>query len=184
MIFEETPLPGVWLVTLERREDARGSFARAFCEREFAAHDLATRFVQANESSNVARHTLRGLHYQLPPAAETKLVRCARGALWDVALDLRPGSPTFGRHFAAELSYANGRMLYVPRGCAHGFLTLQPDTHVSYLIDAFYAPGSERAVRWDDPRFAITWPARPEAISERDRAHPDFDPAWHLPAPA
>jgi len=180
VIFEETSLPGVYLLGLERREDARGWFARAFCEREFGARGLATRFVQANVSSTVARHTLRGMHYQLEPAAETKLVHCLHGALWDVVLDLRSDSPSFGRWFGAELSAANGRIMYAPKGCAHGFLTLEPDTHVFYLVDAFYAPGRERGVRWNDPHFAIDWPHAPAVLSERDAEHPDFDPAWHL----
>lgn len=183
MIFEETPLPGVFLVGLERREDARGWFARAYCEREFAERGLVAHYVQVNASSNVARHTLRGLHYQLAPAAETKLVRCVRGALWDVVLDLRPDSPTFGRHFGAELSRENGRMMYVPKQCAHGFLTLEPDSDVFYLVDAFYAPERERGVRWNDPRFAIAWPAAPAVVAPRDAEQRDFDPAWHLAPP-
>lgn len=184
MIFEEAPLPGVFVIGLERRADARGWFARAFCEREFAAHGLASSFVQVNASSNAARHTLRGLHYQLAPAAETKLIRCVRGALWDVALDLRAGSPTLGRWFGAELTAENGRMMYVPKGFAHGFLTLEPETELVYLVDAFYVPERERGVRWNDPRFAIAWPHPPAVLSERDAAFPDFDPAWHLAPPA
>jgi len=183
VIFEETPLPGVFLIGLERREDSRGWFARTYCEREFAAHGLVAHYVQVSASSNVARHTLRGLHYQMPPASETKLVRCVRGALWDVVLDLRPDSPTFGRHFGAELSHGNGRMMYVPKQCAHGFLTLEPDTELIYLVDAFHAPEQERGVRWNDPRFAISWPAAPAIVTPRDREQRDFDPAWHLVAP-
>jgi dTDP-4-dehydrorhamnose 3,5-epimerase len=183
VIFEETPLPGVFLIGLERHEDSRGWFARTYCEREFAEHGLVAHFVQVNASSNGARHTLRGLHYQMPPASETKVVRCVRGALWDVVLDLRPDSPTFGRHFGAELSQMNGRMMYVPKQCAHGFLTLEPDTDLIYLVDAFYAPELERGVRWDDPRFAIRWPAAPAVVGTRDREQRDFDPTWHIAAP-
>jgi len=183
VIFGETPLPGVFLIELERRADPRGWFARTYCEREFAEHGLVAQYVQGNASSNLARHTLRGLHYQLPPASETKLVSCVRGALWDVVLDLRPDSPTFGRHVGAELSHENGRMMYVPKQCAHGFLTLEPDTEVHYLVDSFYAPEQERGVRWNDPRFAISWPAAPAVIAARDQEHRDFDLAWHLGAP-
>jgi dTDP-4-dehydrorhamnose 3,5-epimerase len=183
VIFEQSPLPGVFLIGLERREDPRGWFARVYCEREFAERGLAAHYVQVSASSNIARHTLRGLHYQLPPAAETKLVRCVRGALWDVVLDLRPGSPTFGRHYGAELSQANGRMMYVPKQCAHGFLTLEPDTELLYLVDCFHAPDQERGVRWNDPRFAISWPAAPAVMAGRDQELRDFDPVWHLAGP-
>jgi dTDP-4-dehydrorhamnose 3,5-epimerase len=182
MIFTPAPLAGAFLIELEKRGDARGFFARAFCEREFAEHGLATRFVQANNSLSTKKGTLRGMHYQLPPGAETKLVRCIRGALYDVILDLRPDSPTFGRHYGAELSADNGRMMYAPRGCAHGFITLTDDAEAFYLVDQFYAPDCERGVRWDDPKFAIEWPARPTVISDKDAAWRDFDPAWHLPS--
>lgn len=177
--FEETPVHGAWLVEGVRRGDDRGFFARVFCEAEFAAHDLETRFAQANTSLSRRRHTLRGMHYQLPPSAEVKLVRCTSGALFDVVLDLRPDSPSFARWFGAELSAENGRMLYVPRGCAHGFLTLQDDTEALYLVSDAYAPQQERGLRFDDPRFAIEWPALPEDVSEKDRAWPDFDAAFH-----
>jgi dTDP-4-dehydrorhamnose 3,5-epimerase len=182
MIFTETPLRGAFLVELERRGDARGFFARAFCEREFLAHGLATRFVQMNDSLSAQKGTLRGMHYQLAPKAETKLIRCVSGALFDVILDLRRDSPTFGRSFGAELTAENRRMMYVPKGFAHGLLTLTDDVEAIYLVDEFYAPEQERGVRWDDPRFAIAWPSAPVVISDKDRAHRDFDPAWHLGA--
>jgi dTDP-4-dehydrorhamnose 3,5-epimerase len=182
VIFTETPLAGAFLIDLEKRGDERGFFARAFCENEFAQHGLATRFVQANNSLSRAKGTLRGMHYQLAPKAETKLVRCVRGALYDVLLDLRPGSASFGRSFGAELSAENRRMMYVPKGFAHGFLTLQEDTEAFYFVDEFYAPAQERCVRWDDPRFRIAWPGTPEVISDKDRNQKDFDPAWHLGA--
>lgn len=182
MIFTETPIPGVYVVDLERRGDDRGFFARAFCEREFAAHGLATRFVQANDSLSAQRGTLRGMHYQLAPRAETKLVRCIRGALYDVVLDLRPGSPTFGKSYGTELTAANRRMMYVPKGFAHGFVTLEDDTEAFYLVDEPYAPEQERGVRWNDPRFGIRWPVEPAVISDKDRRHPDFDPKHHLGA--
>jgi dTDP-4-dehydrorhamnose 3,5-epimerase len=180
MLFTETPLAGAYLVDLEKRGDERGFFARAFCEKEFGALKLATRFVQANDSLSAQRGTLRGMHYQLAPRAETKLVRCIRGALYDVILDLRRGSPTFGESFGAELSAENRRMMYVPRGFAHGFITLADDTEAFYLVDEFYGPEQERGIRWDDPRFAIRWPLAPAVLSDKDRRHRDFDPAWHL----
>ena len=184
MIFTESELPGTYLVDLEKREDERGFFARSFCRKEFEAQGLEGDFVQMNASLSVEVGTLRGMHYQLPPAEEVKLVRCIAGALWDVVLDLRRDSPTFGRHVGAELSAQNRRMMYVPRGCAHGFLTLEPNSEVLYMVSAFYAPQSERGVRWDDPAFAIDWPQSPSVVSERDRGHPDFDPAQHLGEPA
>lgn len=180
MIFTETPLQGAWLIDLEKRGDERGFFARAFCEKEFGAHQLATRFVQANDSLSAQRGTLRGMHYQLAPRAETKLVRCIRGALYDVILDLRKGSPTFGRSFGAELTAENRRMMYVPKGFAHGLLTLADDTEAFYLVDEFYDAERERGVRWNDPRFDIRWPIPPVVLSDKDRDHRDFDPAWHL----
>jgi dTDP-4-dehydrorhamnose 3,5-epimerase len=182
MIFTKTPLEGAWLVELEKRGDDRGFFARAFCAREFEAHGLATAFVQINDSLTAKKGTLRGMHYQLAPKAETKLVRCVRGALWDVILDLRPGSATFGRSFGAELTAENRRMMYVPKGFAHGFVTLADDTEAFYLVDECYAPEAERGVRWDDPRFRIEWPVAPVVLSDKDRAHRDFDPEYHLGA--
>lgn len=180
MVFRESTLKGVYLVDLEKRCDERGFFARMFCEREFSQHGLAIRFVQMSVSLSMSKATLRGMHYQLEPRAETKLVRCIRGALFDVAVDLRKDSPTFGRSFGAELTAENGRMMYLPRGFAHGFITLKDDTEAIYLVDEFYSPEMERGIRWDDPRFGIDWPVLPMVMSEKDRSHPDFDPAWHL----
>lgn len=180
MRFVPTPLPGAFIIELDKREDDRGFFARFFCEREFAEAGLDTRFVQINNSLSKDRVTLRGMHYQLGPAAETKVVRCLHGALWDAVLDLHPGSATFGQSFGARLSAENRRMMYVPRGFAHGFLTLEGDTEALYLVSAFYEPSRERGVRWDDPHFAIAWPAKPRVISEKDTQQRDFDPAWHL----
>lgn len=181
MIFHKTPLAGAYLIELEKKGDERGFFARAFCQKEFAAHDLVTTFVQVNNSLTGRKGTLRGMHYQLPPHAETKLVRCIRGSLYDLILDLRPGSPTFGQSYGAELSAENRLMMYVPRGFGHGFMTLSDDAEAFYFVDAFYAPESERGVRWNDPRFALQWPMPPTVISDKDRAHRDFDPQWHLP---
>jgi len=180
MIFSETPLRGAYLIDVERRGDDRGFFGRVFCEKEFATRGLATRFIQINNSLSAIKGTLRGMHYQLPPKAETKLVRCIRGSLHDVILDLREGSPTFGKSFSATLSAENRRMMYIPKGFAHGFITMDDDTEALYLVDEFYAPDRERGVRWNDPRFEMTWPVVPVAISDKDRSQRDFNPAWHL----
>ncbi len=179
MRFRPPPLVGAYLIELERRGDERGFFARRFCEREFAAAGLHPRFVQMNTSLTAKRGTLRGMHYQLPPHAEAKLVWCTRGALHDKILDLRPDSPTCGDSFGAELDAENRTMMYVPRGFAHGFLTLTDDAEAAYMVDAFYSPEDERGVRWDDPRFGITWPSSPAELSAKDRAWPDFDPDLH-----
>ena len=184
MKFTETPLKGAYLIDLEKRGDDRGFFARAFCEKEFGGHELATCFVQVNDSLSAIKGTLRGMHYQLAPKAEVKLVRCIRGALYDVILDLRAGSATFGQSFGAELTAENRRMMYVPKGFAHGFITLEPDTEAFYFVDAFYRPELERGIRWNDPRFKIQWPAEPTVLSDKDRNQRDFDPAWHLGAAA
>jgi dTDP-4-dehydrorhamnose 3,5-epimerase len=180
MIFRETPLAGAYVIELEKRGDDRGFFARAFCEKEFGGQKLATRFVQVNNSLSAQRGTLRGMHYQLAPKGETKLVRCIRGGLHDVILDLRPDSPTFGKSFGADLTAENRRMMYVPKGFAHGFITLEDDTEAFYFVDEFYAPECERGVRWDDPKFAVPWPASPTVLSDKDAKQRDFDPAWHL----
>lgn len=180
MKFIPTPLAGAYLIELEKREDERGFFARFFCEKEFGAAGLETRFVQINNSLSRGAGTLRGMHYQLGASAEVKVVRTLAGALWDAILDLRPGSATFGQSFGAELDADNRRMMYVPRGFAHGFLTLAPDTEALYLVSAFYDGPRERGIRWNDPRFAVRWPAAPRVISDKDANQRDFDPAWHL----
>ena len=180
MIFTETPLRGAFLVDLDPRGDDRGFFARVFCEKEFHAQQLATRFVQANDSFSALKGTLRGMHYQLAPKAETKLIRCIRGTLCDVILDLRKSSPTFGKSFGIELSADNRRMMYVPKGFAHGFITMADNTEAFYLVDELYAPEYERGVRWNDPQFDIQWPIPPVVISEKDRCLPDFDRLHHL----
>ena len=182
MRFHETPLPGACTIELDKRGDDRGFFARAFCQDEFRAQGLVTDILQINDSLSAHKGTLRGMHYQLAPASETKIVRCIRGALWDVMLDLRPDSPTFGQWFGTELTAENRRMMYVPRGFAHGFITLADDTEAFYMVDAAYAPDQERGVRWNDPKFAINWPLQPTVISDKDANHPDFDPAHHLGA--
>lgn len=177
------PLPGMLVLDPEPRTDARGSFARVFCREELRRMGVAGASIeQANVSRSLRRGTLRGLHYQLPPSAEIKVVSCARGALHDVVLDLRPDSPAFGRWAAVELTEDNGRIVVVPEGCAHGFLTLADDTVAHYLVTASYDPVRERGVRWDDPAFSISWPFAPSRLSERDAAHPDFNPGFHLAA--
>ena len=180
MVFTEAPLRGAYLIDLEKKGDDRGFFARAFCVNEFGKLGLVARFVQINNSLNAQKGTLRGMHYQLAPKAETKVVRCIRGALHDVILDLRPDSLTFGKSFGAELTAENRRMMYVPKGFAHGFISLADDTEAFYFVDEFYAPDRERGVRWNDPRFQIGWPIPPAVLSDKDRKHRDFDPAWHL----
>jgi dTDP-4-dehydrorhamnose 3,5-epimerase len=174
MIFNPTEIPGACIVELEKRADARGFFARGWCSHEFRDHDLPNHFVQMNISMNGRKHTLRGFHYQVAPHREDKLLRCVRGAVYDVMLDLRPDSPTFMCHIAVELSAANYRMLLVPKGCANAFLTLADETEVTYLVSEFYTPAAERGVRWNDPVFGISWPAEPAVISDKDRGWPDF----------
>jgi len=180
VIFNPTPLAGAYLIDLEKKGDDRGFFARAFCENEFATHGLARHFCQVNNSLSAQKGTLRGLHYQLPPRAETKVVRCIRGALYDLILDLRSGSSTFGCSFAAELTAENRRMMYVPKGFAHGFLTLVDNTETIYFVDEFYSPQYERCVRYNDPKFKLQWPAAPIVISDKDNNQADFEPTWHL----
>ena len=180
MIFRDTPIADAYVIELEKRGDDRGFFARAFCEQEFREHGLVEHFVQINNSLSAQRGTLRGMHYQLEEAAETKVIRCIRGSLFDVILDLRPESPTFRKWFGEILSAENRFTMYAPRGCAHGFMTLEDDTEAFYLVDNFYTPEQERGVRWNDPAFTIQWPMAPEVLSGKDGAHPDFDPAHHL----
>lgn len=179
MKFLKAPLEGAHVIEPERREDHRGFLARVFCEREFAAAGLETRFVQINNSSSQRRGIVRGLHYQAPPHAEAKLMRVIRGTIFNVIVDVRRDSPSFGKWFGVELSAANRHMLYTPRGFAHGFMSLTDDVEVIYLASNFYAPGAERGVRFDDPRVGIAWPMPPREVSEKDRAWPDLDPATH-----
>jgi dTDP-4-dehydrorhamnose 3,5-epimerase len=174
MIFTETRLSGAFLLDLEPREDPRGFFARTFCRNEFEAHGLKPDMVQCNLSWNHHAGTLRGMHYQLAPAAETKLIRCTRGAIYDVIVDLRPESPTYLQHIGVELTADNRRQLYVPELFAHGYLTLQPGSEVAYQVGEFYTPGFERGIRWDDPALAIDWPAPVEVISDKDASWPAY----------
>lgn len=175
MIFSSTPLPGAYLIEPEPRVDERGFFARVFCRQEFSRMGLEPDICQCSLSHNARMGTLRGLHYQVEPHAEAKLVRCTRGAIYDVILDLRRDSPTFKNWFAAELSQANGIMMYVPCGVAHGFQTLVDETEVFYQMSAAFAHEFARGVRWDDPAFDITWPpVTNRIISSRDRLYQDY----------
>jgi dTDP-4-dehydrorhamnose 3,5-epimerase len=171
MKFEETELPGVWVIDLERREDNRGFFARTFCEKEFAARGLITRFVQCNLSSNARRGTLRGMHYQNEPKPEIKLVRCVRGSVYDVVIDLHSR-----KWIGVELSAANGRALYIPAGVAHGFQTLEDNTDLYYHMSQFYDPSLAAGVRWNDAVFGIKWPVLAPILSEKDTLYPDYEP--------
>lgn len=172
MIFTETVLQGAYVVDIDPREDERGYFARSFCREEFAGHGLSTEIAQCNVSFNHRKGTLRGMHYQIPPKSEAKLVRCTRGAVHDVIVDLRDGSPTWGRWIAENLSENNSRMLYIPEGFAHGFQTLEDDSEVFYQMFASYSPAHARGVRWDDPVLRIDWPLPELIVSEKDRAFP------------
>ena len=175
MIFEPIDVEGAYLIKPEPHEDERGSFLRVFCVREFAGHGLVTTVAQSSLSSNRRRGTLRGLHLQAPPFEEVKLVRCVRGAVHDVILDLRPASPTYLHHRAVTLSAENGMALYVPAGCAHGFQTLEDGSEVLYQMSEFYAPDHGRGVRWNDPAFGIPWPVAEPIMNERDASWADYD---------
>jgi dTDP-4-dehydrorhamnose 3,5-epimerase len=163
----------VWTIDTEFAVDERGAFGRLFCEREFAAHGLCASFTQSSLSKNPRALTLRGMHFQLAPHEEIKLVRCTRGAVFDALVDLRRGSPSYGQWFGVELNAENARALYVPGGVAHGFLTLSDDTEVLYHMDTEFRPEAARGVRWNDPALSIAWPAVPRIMSERDRNYPD-----------
>lgn len=175
MIFHETKLPGVFEIHLEPHSDERGFFARCWCQQEFESHGLNSKVVQCNISFNARKGTLRGLHYQAIPYPETKVVRCTRGAIYDVVVDLRPQSPTFKEWIAVVLTATNWRMVYVPEGCAHGFLTLEDETEVFYQMSEFYHAELARGVRWDDTAFQIAWPGEIAVISERDRTYPNWE---------
>jgi dTDP-4-dehydrorhamnose 3,5-epimerase len=170
MIFTETKLKGAFILDLERREDNRGFFARAFCQNEFAAHGLKPTIAQANVAFNKRKGTLRGMHFQFPPSAETKLVRATRGAILDIIVDLRPESPTYLQHVAVELSADNGRALYVPERFAHGYQALEDATETSYMVGEFYTPGVEGGLSPTDPRLGLKWPLPTTEISDKDRA--------------
>jgi dTDP-4-dehydrorhamnose 3,5-epimerase len=175
LIFVETPLPGAFLIHPELLQDERGFFTRVWCQREFAEHALISTPVQCSLSFNLRKGTLRGMHFQEAPFEEAKLVRCSQGALYDVIVDLRPESPAFKQHFGTQLTAENRHALYVPKGFAHGFLTLEDNTEVFYQISQFYSPEHSRGFRWNDPALNISWPAEVRVISERDRGYPNCD---------
>jgi dTDP-4-dehydrorhamnose 3,5-epimerase len=176
MRFTEAKVAGCFLIEPELIADQRGFFARSWCREEFQAHGLNPSLAQCSISFSRRRGTLRGLHYQAAPHEEAKLVRCTQGAIWDVALDLRPGSPTYRAWSGAELSAANRAMLYIPEGCAHGQLTLTADAEVFYQISTPFAPAAARGVRFDDPAFGTEWPGEVVVINDRDRSYPDVEP--------
>jgi dTDP-4-dehydrorhamnose 3,5-epimerase len=181
MKFTSTPISGAFVIEPEPRSDSRGAFMRTFCEREFEKIGLATAYVQTNVSRTLRKGTIRGMHFQRGAAAEDKLVRVCRGRVIDVIIDLRESSPSFSNYFSVELAEDNFRELYVPRGCAHGFLTLQDDCEVIYQVSNFYSPEDEAGVRWDDPFFKIHWPLQGKPIlSDKDATHPDFSPSRTL----
>jgi len=174
MIFTETRLKGAYVVQIQKIIDERGSFGRSWCQREFAEHGLNPSIIQMNVASNHRRGTLRGMHYQLAPYAEAKYIRCTRGAIYDVIIDLRAGSPTYGESQGLELTPENGRMIYAPEGFAHGYQTLEDDTEICYMTSFAYAPAAARGVRYDNPAFGIHWPLPVSVISAADQAWPDF----------
>ena len=179
MKFIETPLKGAFLIDIEKNGDDRGFFARVFCQNEFQGIGLSTEFKQVNTSLSSLKGTLRGMHYQLMPSAEVKVVRSISGALYDVILDLRPDSPNYGQSFGEILNAENRRMMYVPRGFAHGFMTLTDNTEVLYFSSEFYNPELEKGIRYDDPNFNIEWPNKPTEISQKDANWQDYDAEWH-----
>lgn len=175
MLFHQTPIPGAYVLEPQRIRDDRGFFARLWCTDEMSKHGLSTTIRQTNIGVSTRKGTLRGLHYQREPYAEVKIVRCPRGAIFDVVVDLRPTSPTFCRWHGVELSQENQLALYVPEGCATGYLTLADDTEIYYHTSATYHPASASGVRYDDPAFGIVWPGNAEVMSEQDRSWPDFE---------
>lgn len=175
MIFAETPLLGAYVIEIEKHEDERGFFARSWCVREFSAKGLDPHIVQCDVSFNRLKGTLRGLHYQIPPHAEVKLVRCNKGSLFDVIVDLRKDSPTFLKWVGIELTAANHRMLYIPKLFAHGFQTLEDDTEIFYQMSEFYEPAAARGIRWNDPNLGINWPDGDRTMSQKDQAYPNLE---------
>ncbi|MEM7790165.1 MAG: dTDP-4-dehydrorhamnose 3,5-epimerase [Verrucomicrobiota bacterium] len=172
MKFTEAPLKDAWIIDLEPKKDERGYFARAFCKNEFDVYEIESQVVQVNVSFNHKAGTLRGMHYQKAPVEETKIVRCTRGSLYDVIIDMRPDSPTYMQHFGIELSEENMRKLFVPRGFAHGYLTLEDNTEASYMVSEFYTPEVEGGVRYNDPAFGIKWPFPIACLSDKDANWP------------
>jgi dTDP-4-dehydrorhamnose 3,5-epimerase len=175
VIFTETKLKGAFVIDLDRKQDARGFFARAFCQEEFKAHGLKPLIAQGNVAHNIRKGTIRGMHFQFPPAAETKLVRCTRGAILDIIVDLRPESPTYLQHVAVDLNEDNQRALYVPERFAHGYQTLHDNTDTSYSVGEFYSPANESGILYNDPRLGLRWPLPVTVVSEKDQKFARFD---------
>lgn len=175
MIFKETKLKGAYIVEINKLGDERGFFGRSWCAKEFAEQGLNTNVVQRNTSFSKDKGTLRGMHYQVAPYEETKFIRCTKGAIFDVIIDLRQDSPTFKQWFGVELTQDNYKMLYVPEKFAHGFMTIKEDSEVEYLVTQYYTPNAEGGCRWNDPEFGIEWPGEPTVISAKDKVHPLFD---------
>jgi dTDP-4-dehydrorhamnose 3,5-epimerase len=180
MEFIPLPLEGAYIIDLEKKYDERGFFARTFCFKEFSQRNLDTNIVQVNNSLSTKKGTLRGMHYQLSPFGETKIVRCIRGSLFDAIIDLRKDSPTFGKWHGEVLSAENRRMMYVPKGFAHGFLTLENDSEAIYFVTQYYHAESERGIKYNDSTFNINWPITPDVVSAKDLSHPDFNESYHL----
>lgn len=174
MIFTETKLKGAFEIEIKKLTDERGFFGRSWCANEMTEHGLKADLKQANTSFSIKKGTIRGMHYQMNPYQETKLIRCTRGAILDVIIDLRPASPTFKQWIGVELTQDNYKMLYVPEDFAHGFITLEDNCEVTYLVTQFYTPGAEKGIRWNDPLFNIQWPFEPTVISEKDKTHPNY----------
>ncbi|MBW8049750.1 MAG: dTDP-4-dehydrorhamnose 3,5-epimerase [Cytophagales bacterium] len=175
MQFIETELKGAYIIEIEPHTDERGNFARTFCANEFKQHGLNYNMVQSNLSISLHKHTLRGMHYQINDFQEVKLVRCIKGKIWDVIIDIRPRSETYCQYECVELSENNLKMLYVPEGFAHGFITLEDNCEVAYQVSNFYSPENERAIRWNDPEFSIKWPTNDPILSEKDKNYQDFE---------
>jgi len=179
MNFNKTPIKNMFSIELEPFQDERGEFARSYCQREFEDAGISASFKQTNISRNPAKYTFRGFHFQLPPNGESKLIRCETGRIFDVGIDMRPDSPSYLQWYGTTLTAEKGNMLFVPKGCAHAFLTLEPNTSVFYMATEFYSPNMERGIRHDDPFFNINWPVEREIISEKDNSWPNFDPHTH-----
>ncbi len=180
MKFIKTGLPDAYIIEMEPSSDERGFFGRTFCTKEFADQGINPSIVQANQSKSSTAGTLRGLHYQVSPQEETKIVKCIHGAIFDVIVDIRPDSPTYGKWYGETLTPKNYKMMYVPKGFAHGFFTLENDSEIIYFVSQYYSKEHERGIRWNDPFFSIVWPGVPTVISERDNLHPDYSPETHL----
>lgn len=176
MKFTEIYLEGAYVIETEPRHDDRGSFERSFCAKEFGERALRTAFVQSNLSKSKSKHTIRGMHFQMRGAEEAKLVRCIKGKIWDVIIDIRSSSETYTKHFGIELSEGNNKLLYVPEGFAHGFITLEENSEVIYQVSNYYTPGKEEGIRWNDPLFNIQWPTTEPIISAKDASHPNYIP--------